>query len=326
MSLAILDVQSGFNNTASTQLPAFAVNPSNGDLIVVGVSVFNRGAATVAVTDTAGNTYTRVGGPLLDNAGIPGTIALFYAQNITGGSTFRVTLTLSVLHGHAFAAFLITGAAVVAFNGDNVSASGATSTTPILLGPTTPAPPKQSIFFGSLYFAASGNAILPGAGWNVVGSNGFTAGMNTTASVNQYTNPFFASQYLIYKISTTAETATWTQTPGGSIQFLAYAASFSSGAASGGGGGVPWWATIEEGETMAQSYNQCTTVTPSNTVDLARPSEALWIGGAGDLAIVQGATTVTLVAVPAGSWLPLKAKRVNATGTTATNILSMNSV
>lgn len=97
-------------------------------------------------------------------------------------------------------------------------------------------------------------------------------------------------------------------------------------ATSGGFGGVPWWVVSEEGEDMAQSYNQSAVVTPSNTVDLLRVTDALWVGGAGDLAIVQGTTALTLVAVPAGSWLPLKVKRVNATGTTATNIVAMNAV
>ena len=182
----ILDVKNGFNNTASTQLAAFSTNPSNGDLIVVGVSVFNRAGATVAVTDTAGNTYTRVGA-LIDQAGMPGTIAVFYAQNITGGSTFRVTLTLGSAHGHALVAFLVSGAKAAAFNGDNISL--VTSLQIPAIGPTVLTPPTQSIFFGSLYIGASGGNHQPAAGWNTVGSNGFTAAMNTAATVNQYANP-----------------------------------------------------------------------------------------------------------------------------------------
>jgi len=99
-------------------------------------------------------------------------------------------------------------------------------------------------------------------------------------------------------------------------------------AATGGAGGwpdVPWWMT--EDMDMG-TFNRWTTVTPSDTVDLAVPCEAVWVGGAGNVAFVAGGTSaaVTFVAVPAGSWLPIKARRINAAGTTATNIVALNSV
>lgn len=66
-------------------------------------------------------------------------------------------------------------------------------------------------------------------------------------------------------------------------------------------------------------------VTPSDTVNLPQPSAALYVGGTGGDVVVIGASTdaaVTYEAVPSGTWLWIRATRVLATGTTATNILS----
>ena len=64
-------------------------------------------------------------------------------------------------------------------------------------------------------------------------------------------------------------------------------------------------------------------VTPSDTTDM-RPARALWIGGAGSLVIVAAdGSSATIAGIPAGSLLPIAAKRVNATGTTATAIVAL---
>lgn len=65
------------------------------------------------------------------------------------------------------------------------------------------------------------------------------------------------------------------------------------------------------------------TVTPSDTVDIpgAEMCRSLYIGGAGDVAAVrQDGTAVVFSGVAAGSILPIRCRRVNATGTTATLI------
>lgn len=58
----------------------------------------------------------------------------------------------------------------------------------------------------------------------------------------------------------------------------------------------------------------------------------LYIGGAGDVTVVVDAAkadnqgdfpVVTFSAIPAGSWLPIRVKRVMATDTTATNIVQV---
>lgn len=66
-------------------------------------------------------------------------------------------------------------------------------------------------------------------------------------------------------------------------------------------------------------------VTPSDATLLNFTSRALWIGGAGNISLLMEAgDTLLLSGVPAGTLLPVRATRVNATGTTATLIVSLN--
>lgn len=67
-------------------------------------------------------------------------------------------------------------------------------------------------------------------------------------------------------------------------------------------------------------------VTPSDGVDLANVSRALWVGGAGNVAVMLRDDTVatTFVGVAAGTMMPLRVKRVMSTGTTATNIVAID--
>jgi hypothetical protein len=65
-------------------------------------------------------------------------------------------------------------------------------------------------------------------------------------------------------------------------------------------------------------------VTPSDTVDLAFTSRAIYVGGAGALTVIlSSGVTVTFAVVPAGSWLWIAATRVKATGTAATSIVAL---
>lgn len=72
-------------------------------------------------------------------------------------------------------------------------------------------------------------------------------------------------------------------------------------------------------------------VTPSNTADIPSISGGtsnngcvLYVGGAGDLTVdTIGGDTVTFVAVPAGSFIPVQVTRVYAAGTTATSIVAL---
>ena len=77
-------------------------------------------------------------------------------------------------------------------------------------------------------------------------------------------------------------------------------------------------------------------VTPSDSADLSWYSTALWVGGAGNVAVVMAAqhqpgmtstaasaVAVTFTGVPAGTWLPIRAGRVMNTNTTATSIVEV---
>jgi hypothetical protein len=78
---------------------------------------------------------------------------------------------------------------------------------------------------------------------------------------------------------------------------------------------------------MIQTYTEWRALTPSDTATLVKPTRALWVGGAGDVAAVrQDGSVGVFVAVPAGSWLPIAVWRVNATGTTATSLMALYQV
>jgi len=66
-------------------------------------------------------------------------------------------------------------------------------------------------------------------------------------------------------------------------------------------------------------------VTTSDTVNFQNgPCKALYVGGAGNLVAVNELdVAITFTAVPAGTILPIQAKRVNSTSTTATSIVAL---
>lgn len=67
------------------------------------------------------------------------------------------------------------------------------------------------------------------------------------------------------------------------------------------------------------------TVTPSDTHAIkGGPARALYVGVTGDVAAVnENGVAVIFTAVPAGAVLPIATRRVNATNTTATNIIAL---
>jgi hypothetical protein len=65
-------------------------------------------------------------------------------------------------------------------------------------------------------------------------------------------------------------------------------------------------------------------VTPSDGTSLPFRCKRLWIGGAGNVSLLgrDGVTAVVYTAVPAGTYLRVRASYVRSTGTTATNIIA----
>jgi hypothetical protein len=65
-------------------------------------------------------------------------------------------------------------------------------------------------------------------------------------------------------------------------------------------------------------------VTPSDTVDFDQRPRALYVGSSGNITVnMADGQAVTFANVPAGMILPVRPKRVLATGTTASNIVAL---
>lgn len=65
-------------------------------------------------------------------------------------------------------------------------------------------------------------------------------------------------------------------------------------------------------------------ITPSDTVDLTYLTRFVYVGGAGNVvAIDRDGNAVTFTAVPAGTVLPIRVKRINSTNTTATALVAL---
>lgn len=65
-------------------------------------------------------------------------------------------------------------------------------------------------------------------------------------------------------------------------------------------------------------------ITPSDTVDLTFMARAIYVGTGGNLVAVDDAgTAVTFTNVPDGAIIPIRVSRINATSTTATNMVAL---
>jgi hypothetical protein len=66
-------------------------------------------------------------------------------------------------------------------------------------------------------------------------------------------------------------------------------------------------------------------ITPSDATDLDQPTRAVYVGGAGSIAAVMpdGGSAVIFASIPAGSVLPIQVRRINATGTDATDLVAL---
>lgn len=72
------------------------------------------------------------------------------------------------------------------------------------------------------------------------------------------------------------------------------------------------------------SASNAFSVTPNDGTDLATPTRGIYVGASGDLKVdMRGVGTVTFVGLAAGMIHPICARRVYATGTTATGILGV---
>lgn len=67
-------------------------------------------------------------------------------------------------------------------------------------------------------------------------------------------------------------------------------------------------------------------VAPSDGADLAFVTRSLYVGVAGNVTLdmAESGSTITFTGVPAGTFMPLRVKRVRSTGTTASSIVALD--
>lgn len=76
------------------------------------------------------------------------------------------------------------------------------------------------------------------------------------------------------------------------------------------------------------NYTRMLAITPNNSTDLPGGCKAIYVGGAGNLSVIQisdtgAATPVVFTAVPVGTIIPISVRRVRVTGTTATLLIAL---
>ena len=73
-------------------------------------------------------------------------------------------------------------------------------------------------------------------------------------------------------------------------------------------------------------FNKSFTITKSDTVNFPVLTEAIYVGGAGIVIVVYEDDSTQSFTCPAGALLPVKAKRVNSTTTSATLMVGLYTV
>lgn len=77
-------------------------------------------------------------------------------------------------------------------------------------------------------------------------------------------------------------------------------------------------------ENIAGPARRGFAITPSDTVDLTAETRAIYVGAAGDLGLIlSSGDEIGLVGVAGGTVLPVRVRRVKATGTTAANLVGL---
>ena len=78
------------------------------------------------------------------------------------------------------------------------------------------------------------------------------------------------------------------------------------------------------GTTLESPATRAFVITPSDANNLTVFSRAIYVGGAGNISVLTLEDhIVTFTGLLAGSILPVRVKRVNSTGTTATNLIAL---
>ena len=78
------------------------------------------------------------------------------------------------------------------------------------------------------------------------------------------------------------------------------------------------------GEYLDKPAAGAIAVTPHDSTNLTNPTRGIYVGGDGNLTVVMvDGGVVLFTAAKAGSVLPIRVNRVNATGTSATGLVAL---
>jgi hypothetical protein len=179
-----------------TALGTFATNPTAGNLIVVSVGMSVGTAGTVnSVTDTPGNTYTRIGGTNSTNR-----VDLYYAKNITGGTNIvKVIGSFTATAAMGFLASEYSGVGTV--NAFDTSAFGTGLSSGLGTSGTTANTAGADELLLSAFSIESGTTGTIVGGWTNRGTVVFNSGVN---------NSVFAEDLIVSATGAYAGTASMT--------------------------------------------------------------------------------------------------------------------
>ena len=81
----------------------------------------------------------------------------------------------------------------------------------------------------------------------------------------------------------------------------------------------------QSGPPLTSPVTKLAAVTPHDSNELTTYADSLYVGGAGNVVVIASgdSTAVTFAGAVAGSVLPVQAKVVKSTGTTATSIVAL---
>ncbi len=204
--VALVQSSGLFGNPAgiTATSPAFSTNPVVGHTIVVLVWTWSENtAATINVTDSAGNTYTSVTQATIDQAAWFESAAVFYTQVASTGSGFTVTVTMpnnDSASQSRVVALEYSGIGAV----DQYAAATGSSSTASVATPGALSQPNELVVsaMGIDNPADLFNSIAPSAGYTTRGTELQNAGDTAGGAADQ--------------IATTAaaQSITWTTNPG----------------------------------------------------------------------------------------------------------------
>lgn len=154
-------------DSSGTGSVTFTSAVTSGNLVVVGLTTWGQFIPSNTVTDNKGNTYTKAGEVFNTTSG--DHAAIFYAKNVSGGSSFTVStgITDITIAVHEYSG--ITAFAPL----DKIASSTATSGTKLTSGNVT---------------TSLGNELYFGVGWSGQDGDAWTAGSGYTLRQNETNN------------------------------------------------------------------------------------------------------------------------------------------